>query len=418
MLISHSYAQTENVNTIKRLEIGDTLPDITFTNTNNFPSWLKSTKDLKGKLILLDFWGLGCTYCIESFPKMNTLQKEFNNKLQIILVNSSSEEKRCLDHISKLQDPKLKNAFAALPSINGDRRWETIFPHIGVPHHVWIDQNGKVMAITYSHNTTEENITAILNGAKIQFAKKDDLVEYDYQKNGLMKRGHEKLPAPILYSAFLPPFLGLGSGTTTYTDSAEMSYRATYRNFPTVYLYKLTNKKLRLLVETKRVSKDIIEKDEWLAQNCFTYEIKVPLAEKEHYTKYMLEDLNKFFGMKYNIVGEIETRSIPALVIKKVGSENIISQTKKNMVPESRLTTNMEHITTLTGLKSHFRSFENIDQNKIFIDETKISPKEKLDIYLPKDVSNLSAINTVLKKYGLELANENRKTEIMVIKDK
>lgn len=417
MFICNSYGQTKDPTALKRLEIGDDLVDITFSHRSNFPSWLNSTKDLKGKLVLLDFWGLGCVSCVESFPKMDSLQKEFGDKFQIILVNSSSSEEKCLDYISKLRDEKLKLAFASLPSISGDKRWGELFPHDGVPHHVWIDQEGKVMGITQGWNATRKHIKEILGGAKIKFLLKDDLVEYDYRKYGIMKPGHKKLPSPILYSAFLPPFNGLGGGTYEYIDSTDMAYKVLHRNLSAAQLYALSHKKLRCIVETSRIAKMGVSKgeDEWQEQNSFTYEIKIPLSEKQNYAKYMLEDLNRFFGMKYNVTGNIETRTVPSFVLKKIRAKSAL---KRSNAPKPNANIEEVHITTLTGLKAHFRTYENIEQNKILVDETAISPKEKLDVYLPKEITNLKLMNEFLNSYGLEISKEFREIELMVIKDK
>ncbi|MCY1520975.1 hypothetical protein D9M68_557700 [compost metagenome] len=104
--------------------------------------------------------------------------------------------------------------------------------------------------------------------------------------------------------------------------------------------------------------------------------------------------------------------------MKKNSSPYAVKQVKKKKGNTSIVKSDTEHIITLTGLKAYFRSYENIDQNKIFIDETGISPKDKLNIYLPKDVSNLPAINIALKDYGLELLRETRKIDLTVVKDK
>ena len=73
---------------IKALTIGDTVPDITITNVYNYPASTIHLSDLKGKLVILDFWSTWCGACIEAFPKMEKLQKEFGDQLQVILVNT------------------------------------------------------------------------------------------------------------------------------------------------------------------------------------------------------------------------------------------------------------------------------------------------------------------------------------------
>src|SRR5438876_938837 len=79
-----SYAQKK---TIQPLSIGDKVPDITFKNVLNYKSNKAKLSDFKGKLVILDMWSTWCTSCITAFPEMETLQKQFKDKIQILLVN-------------------------------------------------------------------------------------------------------------------------------------------------------------------------------------------------------------------------------------------------------------------------------------------------------------------------------------------
>lgn len=45
----------------------------------------KTLTDLKGKVVLLDFWGTKCVPCIQSFPEMAELQSHFDGKDVVIL---------------------------------------------------------------------------------------------------------------------------------------------------------------------------------------------------------------------------------------------------------------------------------------------------------------------------------------------
>jgi thiol-disulfide isomerase/thioredoxin len=48
-----------------------------------------SIKDLKGKVVILDFWTYGCINCIHNFPYLKMLQDEFSDELVIIGVHSA-----------------------------------------------------------------------------------------------------------------------------------------------------------------------------------------------------------------------------------------------------------------------------------------------------------------------------------------
>src|SRR5690606_15427351 len=75
------------------LTIGDTVPDMVFENMINYGAEKAQLSDFRGKAVILDFWSRGCLACIKAFPKMQDLQKQFEGKLQILLVTRDSKAK-------------------------------------------------------------------------------------------------------------------------------------------------------------------------------------------------------------------------------------------------------------------------------------------------------------------------------------
>lgn len=64
------------------LKVGDTLPDLaTFKLEGKLPA------ELKGKIVIVDFWASWCLPCAESFPVMDELQKKFGDRLVVLAVN-------------------------------------------------------------------------------------------------------------------------------------------------------------------------------------------------------------------------------------------------------------------------------------------------------------------------------------------
>src|SRR5258705_3241888 len=76
----------------QELTIGDVCPDVRLVNYANNKIKSFTLSDFKSKLIIIDFWGTGCTSCIKAFPKIDSLQKKFQDKIQFILVNKESAD--------------------------------------------------------------------------------------------------------------------------------------------------------------------------------------------------------------------------------------------------------------------------------------------------------------------------------------
>ncbi len=70
----------------KGIKVGDTLPELsTFGLEGKLPD------DLKGKVVLLDFWASWCGPCKESFPVMDELQQKYGAKGLVILAVNVDE---------------------------------------------------------------------------------------------------------------------------------------------------------------------------------------------------------------------------------------------------------------------------------------------------------------------------------------
>jgi len=163
---------------VKALNIGDTVPDITINNIINYKTTSAKLSDFKSKYIILDFWAVWCGACISKLPALDSLQKKYEDKLSIILVNSMrrshDSEKRIRNLVTNNWQQVYHKKFNCLVVADSSNTFRSLFSFKVIPHYVWIDTKGVILAITSSAEITEANIALMLHGTKLSLPVKQD----------------------------------------------------------------------------------------------------------------------------------------------------------------------------------------------------------------------------------------------------
>lgn len=147
------------------IALGEKLPDIFWKNrylvSEDGKTSEKSLESYRGRLLILDFWATWCSTCLKKMPMLDSIQKKNPQLLSIVLVNAFNSG----DSIEKMKVTlsKIKNTKAVnLPYFPADKAMYKMFPTRLLPHYVWIDVQGMVMAITGYNFMTVENIDLML----------------------------------------------------------------------------------------------------------------------------------------------------------------------------------------------------------------------------------------------------------------
>lgn len=125
--------------------LGERVPDIKIRKIINHKSDTASFSSFGKKLIILSFWNTHCGACIAMFPMEDSLQKEFKDNLQFLLVTEETEKE-----VGAFFE-KHKNRYkipAAIPIITGDKILRKLFLQAYNPHYVWLEPNGTLLAQT------------------------------------------------------------------------------------------------------------------------------------------------------------------------------------------------------------------------------------------------------------------------------
>lgn len=105
---------------------------------NDFDNNLVKSEDMKGKLVLLDFWEVWCGPCIASMPKVQDLEKKYADKGFAVLGLISEKEQL---EVAKQIVSKRQLSF---PMLQGDKSVNNIFGVSAVPTYILVDREGIV----------------------------------------------------------------------------------------------------------------------------------------------------------------------------------------------------------------------------------------------------------------------------------
>ena len=120
----------------KGIKVGDTLPELsTFGLEGKLPD------DLKGKVVLLDFWASWCGPCKESFPVMDELHQKYAAKGLVILAVNVDETAAAMKDFLKDHPVQFNILHDAAKKLVGTANIASM------PTSFLIGKDGKVVAI-------------------------------------------------------------------------------------------------------------------------------------------------------------------------------------------------------------------------------------------------------------------------------
>lgn len=110
-------------------------PDFTLNDINGKSLTLSS---LRGKYVVLDFWGSWCIWCIKGMPKMKEYYAKYAGKMEILGIDCNDSEDKWKAAVAELQLPWLH------VYNNGDSQLLEKYGIEGFPTKVVIDPEGRI----------------------------------------------------------------------------------------------------------------------------------------------------------------------------------------------------------------------------------------------------------------------------------
>lgn len=378
----------------------------------------------KRKALILDFWAPWCSPCITSFPKLDSLQKEFRENLQVVLVTRDDDQYagRVLSNFNKLKNMNLT-------SITEDSVLSVLFNVKILPHYVWIDAKGVIRAITGSQEINRENLNKLLMGENLNLpVKNDQFLEIDFGRPFFIN--NQKYEQDVAYQSVLVKYT---QGLRTLSTMNRNFILCT--NHPILLLYKMAFgyfnagfvNNNRVVLENFDLSDSLMigrytrsTRHLWREikyDNMYSYEflVKDSSFSQKNMAETMQADLNRYFGVKGFMAKREKRKSTSYALIRTSAADRLKTKGGSQKDKSSEYYLDLRNI-PLSAFISKLTTFFYEEGSLPVIDETGYTGN--VDMEINADLTDIKAVNKELKKYDLKLVQKEKELDMIVITKK
>lgn len=376
--------------TLAQVKNGETVPELDFTTVLNAPVKTLQLSQLKGKLVLIDFWATWCGSCLVAMPHLTALQKKYPKQLQVIAVNDETVKRTA----QFIQSRPANFWFA----VDTARKIAGVFPHQLIPHTILISLDGRLIAATSPEFITDRVMDSLINNQPVHLPEKiDNLLSHE----DLIKQNF--FAADTVQSRFMiqGEIKGGPGLSTIYLDNKIFSgRRLTCINLPLATLYMLAcgNYPYSRTMDQTQAGK-----------NSPVYCLDLIVKNKTE----LMPTLQKELSKRFDLQAKVEP------ILKDVQVLRIVDAEKFKTIPRNvsgKRTFYARHgaIDQQSMTLKEFAQFlEDYGIGKLTIDET--GNTEKLDIKFSFQPENPQSLIDILTGMGLSLTKEQRNITMLVL---
>jgi thiol-disulfide isomerase/thioredoxin len=425
MIISLKVNAQLRTDTITPLRIGQKIPDLFIENLVNYPKESIKISEFKGKALILDFWTFTCTSCIQSWPKLLQLQEQFQDKLSFLLINTKEDGDKIIPFLRERE--KILKIKMNLPVVFNEPILKQYFPHVSVPHLVFIDKNGIIKAITYSWDVHPKIIQQLIDGKDLDIPEKTDInYKFDYRKplyvNG--NGGTEDTGGKVVWSTIIKEFKPSILSVNKFGSKAEYSYGVLTNvsvKHMIMLLYGVIDNEIHLDVPfpVSRVafrtdSTKLVSVLDGVRQRKYDYTIQITAKKRipiEDIKRKMLSELEEYFGIKITWEKQIKT----CLILSRNNFPLKLYNDGDFKFHPTTLSLEFNNIT----IKKLFERLSLFSPTYAYfsypiIDETNYDGKLG-KVKISGDISDWTVLRKELSKYGIQFSLQDREVDILVI---
>jgi thiol-disulfide isomerase/thioredoxin len=424
-------------------KIGDTCPAFRLNNLHYYKKSKADYSDFKGKPIILNFFAGGCKASFLTLPKLYELKKEFDGKVQFILIGNPDPISNVGHARSFLQEQyeKYQKYYHLDLIVNYDDSVSTLWNQFGVhgvPYTVLIDSTGNIRYLTTAGALTADRINKFIRGERMNLVVANNLGDsemyYDPTKP-LLIGGNGGPDSAFSYRSILSNwdyrtdfhrinYISSKNRNQINVTGADLGllYCLAYGDtvefilppFPEEINAKVRNTYSQWytlpVLNTKR--KGLFKFDEFSGENLFNYSLIVPdsMANPLALQKMLKKELENCFSFKVSV----EIRRMPCWKIVRYGNASISLRTKggEPYWEESFSGVSFKN-QPVSSLLLQIWSYYQLGPT--FIDDTGIN--YNIDLDLKANMTDINDIRKALRKNGLDLVKGEKWLKTIVIRD-
>ncbi|MEY8847289.1 redoxin domain-containing protein [Psychroserpens sp. XS_ASV72] len=370
-------------------ELGKPVPNYKFSNILNSKQKEISLNDFKGKPVILEFWATWCGPCIPAMKKLDTLQKDFGDNIEIITVSNESNER--LEKFIKSSKTSLR--------VVSDTTHSEFFKYKVIPHSIIIDKNGIVRAITSPEKINKKVIENLLANNEIDLKLKDDFYIDPNLKVEIIKtisnsdysielKGYDQEKR----GGFKP--LVDADGNTNGIEMWNTTIPRLYQN-----LFDIAS-------PSRIIFKDSLSEDDFPYEKEHQYNFSIQVSDENQ--KRWREIGSRFLNENFDVNAKMGIESLECYVLKNV--DNTIKQSDSESTEFMFMGTTLKtKKIKMSRLAEYLENFTPIP----VLDKTNLN--KEYDIHLEWQAEDPKTIHSELKKYGLELVRAEEKLPVEIL---